>query len=95
MPDLEQFVVGVTVFATVPGVDVRDAGRRLEGALQRRMGWSGYGFTLTDDNTSSTLPVHAVVEAGLALTEGYLMAVPAAKVTRESSHRRAPKQPRD
>lgn len=85
---MENHEVAVTVFATVQGVDARDAANRLERAVMNRMLWNGHGFTIpaTDVPGGSETHVHQVIEAGAALTNGYLTPMVNNKARRESPH---------
>lgn len=82
---MEEFEVAVTVFATVRGVDARDASRRLEALVRHRFLWDGHGYYVPND-AGTDAPVHTVMEAGVAVANGYLWPRVTRQAYRESSH---------
>lgn len=83
---LEKYQVSVTVFATAPGVDAGDASNRLEFAIRKLLRESNDGYVLTDDGRNGTnedMPIHLVMDTGVAAGNGYLWVRPTQKAKRE------------
>lgn len=77
MSDLERFEIAVAVFATVPGVDDRDAANRMEAAITQMIHrGTGRSMTLLDPQLGLPMPVHGVLEVGRAVRGGSLTLTP-------------------
>jgi hypothetical protein len=86
---LDTYEVAVTVFARVPGRDAGDAANRLEAALRYQMRWNADGLCLPEAPRGATgydIPVHDVMETGVALANGFLWARVTTKAARQSTH---------
>jgi hypothetical protein len=78
--ELPMHTAAVTVIVRAPGVDARDAARRVERALRSRL-----TEPLVDDNrTGLQMPVLDVMETGMAVGNGYLWLTVTSKAEREA-----------
>lgn len=82
---MDKHDVAVVVIARAPGVDRSDATSRLEAAVRRLLRDAG---PLIDDthpraSTGETMPVALVMDAGMAVGNGYLWIEPTGKAARE------------